>query len=407
MVEFIFRTLGLDIATPDLGGKAFTKQAAGPPNQGVRPMKHRTACCFALVLLATSQARGETASGGNSVTLYGIIDVGVSYVSNESGRSNVKYDDGIYTPSLFGIKGNENLGDGLHAVFNLVDQFNSGTGQVVQSGTIFGRNAYVGLDSDRLGTLTFGNQYDFMDDSLIFGFDDAALLVGGLYNFRAGPFSKIAIPSDPPFAPQFNWDRMANASVTNSVKYQSPEFGGFKFGALYGFGGVAGSFGAGSTVSFGANYDHGPFGAGAAYTEVKYVVAGEPIVPVRNWGVGAHYHFEKAILTALITTVRNSYNGGAIAEGEVGGTYLITPSWGLGADYMYMKGDTYLNNNHAHQITVNLANYLSKRTTVYAEAVYQRTNSGAQALINGVLDPDGTSSGPSQFIGRLGIQTSF
>jgi len=370
-------------------------------------MKYLALWCAVLSVFVAAEARAQSVSADSSVTLYGLIDAGVSYVSNEGGNKNVKFDDGIFTPNLLGFKGTEDLGGGLHAVFDLVDQFTLGTGSILSGEGIFGRNAYVGLVSDRYGSVTLGNQYDFMTDSLFFGHDDAAMEVGGLYNFRAGPFSKIAIPGNPPFAQQFDWDRMAGATVDSSIKYQSPSIGGFRFGALYGFGGVPGSFGSGSSVSVGANYDNGPFGMGAAYTEVKYLNSGAPEVGIRNWGVGAHYRFGDITTTALVTTVRNTSNGGAIAEGEVGASWLFQPDWQIGADYMYMKGDAYLNNNHAHQVTATLDHNLSKRTLVYVEGVYQRTNEGAQALISGVLDPDGTSSGPSQFIGRVGMQTRF
>lgn len=370
-------------------------------------MKYLVLGCAALCAFASVSAQAEDTPAGNSVTLYGLIDAGVSYVSNEGGHSNLKFDDGIFTPNLLGIEGNEDLGGGLHAVFNLVDQFVLGTGSILSGEGLFGRNAYVGLTSDRYGKLTLGNQYDFMTDSLFFGHDDSAMAVGGLYNFRAGPFAKIAIPGNPPFASQFDWDRMAGATVQSSIKYQSPSIDGFRIGGLYGFGGIPGAFGRGDTVSAGVNYDNGPFGAGAAYTEVKYVEAGEPDVGIRNWGVGAHYRFGKVSATALVTTVRNTSNGGAIAQGEVGANWLLAPDWSIGADYMYMKGNAYLDDNHAHQLTAAVDHFLSKRTVVYAETVYQRTNAGAQALINGVLDPDGTSSGPNQLIARVGVQTRF
>ncbi|WP_043284060.1 porin [Paraburkholderia oxyphila] len=370
-------------------------------------MKNLALWCTAVSALACVQAHAQGAPAGDSVTLYGMVDAGVSWVSNEGGHSNLKFDDGIFTPNLLGIRGSEDLGGGLHAIFDLVDQFSMGTGAIISGQGLFGRNAYVGLSSDRYGKLTLGNQYDFMTDSLFFGHDDAAMEVGGLYNFRAGPFSRIGIPGNPPFASQFNWDRMAGATVQNSIKYQSPSIAGFSFGGLYGFGGIPGALGSGDSVSAGVNYAQGPLGLGAAYTEVKYVESGEPDVGIRNWGVGAHYDFGKVTATLLVTTVRNTQNGGAIAEAETGASWLLAPDWAIGGSYMYMKGNGYLDNNHGHQINAIVDHFLSKRTVVYAEAVWQRTNAGAQALISGVLDPDGTSGGPNQVIARVGVQTRF
>lgn len=368
-------------------------------------MKQKCICVVMLFGLALVQARAQSTS---SVTLYGLIDAGVSYVSNEGGRGNVKVDDGIQVPNIFGLKGDEDLGGGLHAIFNLVSQFSVSTGAFVPPGKgIFGRTALVGLSSEKYGKLTLGNQYDFMTDGLFFGQTDAALFVGGLYNFRAGPFNKIALPYDPPYAGSFDWDRMSGQTVTNSVKYRSPSLGGFRIGALYGFGGVPGSFGAGNSVSLGMNYDHGPLGLAAAYTNIKYPQADGTNVGIRNWGVGGHYNFGKLNTMALITTVRNTANGGAIEQFEVGATYPIVPNVRFGADYMYMKGNAFLDNNHAHQVTAAADYFLSKSTALYVEAVYQRANSGANALISGVLDPSGTSSGPTQFLARVGMRTSF
>lgn len=369
----------------------------------------RATAQWGVALTLSAAAVHAYAQTSGSVTLYGVMDAGITYVSNSGGHGNLKFDDGIMSPNMLGIRGDEDLGGGTHAAFDLVNQFAVGTGAIQPQGEgIFGRNAWVGLTNDRYGSIKFGNQYDFMVDSLFFGRTDAAMTTGGLYNFRAGPFQKLALPYNPPYAGQFDWDRMSGGqTVSNSVKYQSPSFGGFRFGALYGFGGVPGSFGAGSSVSAGVNYDRGPFGAAAAYTEVKYLQTGAPEVAVRNWGIGAHYDFGKLSTTALVTTVRNMANGGAIAQGEVGATYLFTPTLQFGVDYMYMKGNAYLDNNHAHQISTSLDYFLSKRTMVYALAVYQRANSGAQALISGVLDPNGTSSGPGQFLGRVGIETRF
>ncbi|HKR42489.1 MAG TPA: porin [Paraburkholderia sp.] len=336
----------------------------------------------------------------SSVTLWGLIDGGVSYVSNEGGGRSLKFDDGVVLPNLLKFTGQEDLGGGTKAVFDLTNQFSLGTGSFIPGQSLFSRLAYVGLDDARLGRLTLGNQYDFMFDSLVVGYNDAAYYTG-LYSVRNGPFNNLALPNNPTGA--FDWDRTAGLSVPNSVKYLSPNFGGFSFGGMYGFGNVAGSIGASNASSFGLNYVNGAFGANAAYTLVKTATAvGQ--VSVRNWGVGAHYHLGPVTANTLVTTVHNNQNGAGVWQAEIGGVWQINAPCALIGAYSYMKGNAVLNNNHAHQLTGMFQYYLSKRTSVYSQVVYQRANEGANAQINGVFVPSSTAS---QFIARIGMTTQF
>jgi predicted porin len=357
--------------------------------------------CTSLAVLASASFCAHAQS---SVTLYGLLDVGITYVSNEHGHANLKTDDGINRPTLLGFRGSEDLGGGNRAIFQLTTQFSIDNGSLLPGQSLFSRTAYVGLESDRLGRITFGNQYDFMTDSLFFGGDEPAEVSAHLYSFRAGPFTKLGIPQNP--TGDFDWDRMAAERIANSVKYLSPVFAGLSVGAMYGFGNVAGSVGAGNANSFGLNYTATTFGFNAAYTNVKYLTPGVE-TGIRNWGVGAHYDLNNVDIRALVTTVRNTTEGGAIAEASGGLLYQFLPDWNVGGAYMYMKGNAVLDNNHAHQISAILDHALSKRTSVYLMSVYQRTNAGAQALINGINEPNGSSSGPNQFLMRVGINTLF
>ncbi|KWA20571.1 porin [Burkholderia territorii] len=351
-------------------------------------------------------AIAPVAHAQSSVTMFGLIDSGISYVSNEGGGKNVKFDDGIFTPNLFGLRGTEDLGGGYHATFALVNQFSMANGSIVGTG-IFGRNAYVGIESDRFGSVRLGNQYDFMVDSLFAKGNAISMDLTGLYGFRNGPFQRLALPGNPTGA--FDWDRTAGSKpVANSVKYSSPTIAGFSGGVMYAFGGVAGSVGADNTVSAGLNYEVGALGIGAAYTNEKYGPApGTPSTSVRNWGIGMHYDFGAVTAKALLTTVHNSFTDAGVWMAEAGGVWRVRPDFFLGAKYMYMKGNEAVNDNHAHQVSVALQYLLSKRTMVYVSADYQRANSGANAQINGVLDPNGASSSATQAVARVGLHTMF
>lgn len=342
----------------------------------------------------------------SSVTLYGLIDAGVSYVTNEGGHPATRFDDGIATPNLWGIAGTEDLGGGTKAIFKLENQFILGNGTTMQPG-LFGRQAYVGLDDARLGRLILGNVYDFMFTSLTEAGNAPAMFSGGLYNFAAGPFRKLGIPENP--TGWFDWSRTSGQPLANSIKYQSPTLAGLSVGALYAPGGVAGSFGSNSAMSFGLNYAAGPFGLGAAYTKAKYPgsPSNSPQIPVANWGVGAHYVLGPVYTVASFVTVRNSYLGAAAYAAQFAANWRLTAAWSLGAGYLYMKGNGALDNDHANQISAVLNYSLSKRTTVYTEGVYQRANAGAQATLNGLLSPADSSGSPSQAILRIGVSTTF
>ncbi len=107
----------------------------------------------------------------SNVSLQGMIDGGVTYVNNQHGGAVTLFDSGIFAPNTLTFSGSEALGGGTKAIFNLTSQFDLGNGATIPGANqIFNRTAYVGLADERLGTVTFGNQYDFMFDTLTLGF---------------------------------------------------------------------------------------------------------------------------------------------------------------------------------------------------------------------------------------------
>ncbi len=103
-------------------------------------------------------------SAQSSVTRYGLIDEGFNYTSNVGGHSNYQLESGFAQGSRWGLKGTEDLGGGLKAVFQLENGFDVNSGNLGQGSRMFGRQANVGLSSDRFGTVTVGRQYDSVVD---------------------------------------------------------------------------------------------------------------------------------------------------------------------------------------------------------------------------------------------------
>jgi predicted porin len=345
----------------------------------------------------------------SSVTLYGILDVGVSYASNENGHSAVLAQDSAYTPSLWGLHGVEDLGGGYKAVFDLQSQFyvDSGAG-IPGPNADFNRGAYLGIEKDGIGKITFGQQYNLLFDFLFFppARLDGAFLYGGLFNMRQGPFSALAIPGNPTGSLDFD-ETAGMTRVSNSVKVTSAVFDGLRVGALYGFGNTAGSLSANNTVGFGANYVFGTFGAGAAYNETRYASMNDGHDGIRNFGVGVGNTFGSLYASALYTYTKNTLTGATAQVGQISGLYSFNPFWRLGANYEYIKGNAQLDHNRAQQVTAALQYSLSKRTMLYTDAAYQWTGGDVAGTHNAWIGGLMPSSNNHQFAAHIGMQTFF
>ena len=119
-----------------------------------------------LMVAALTGVFATAAHAQSSVTLYGLIDAGITYTNNQQGHSNWKATSGSVNGSRWGLRGSEDLGGGLKAIFTLENGFNIMNGTNGQGGREFGRQAFVGLSSDQFGAVTLGRQYDSVVDYL-------------------------------------------------------------------------------------------------------------------------------------------------------------------------------------------------------------------------------------------------
>ncbi|WP_112173931.1 porin [Paraburkholderia unamae] len=109
------------------------------------------------------------ASAQSSVTLYGIVDAGIEYVTNaqKTHHSVVQSGSGEVYGSLIGLSGSEDLGGGVKAIFKLEAGLNPNTGASLQGGRLFGRSAWVGLANDN-NKIIFGRVYTPLYDVLLY-----------------------------------------------------------------------------------------------------------------------------------------------------------------------------------------------------------------------------------------------
>jgi len=92
-----------------------------------------------LIALGLMSAAASPVSAQNAMTLYGIIDAGITFTNNAGGHQFWQVQSGVAQGSRWGIKGAEDLGQGVRAIFQLESGFNVDTGKLGQGGLIFGR----------------------------------------------------------------------------------------------------------------------------------------------------------------------------------------------------------------------------------------------------------------------------
>ncbi|MEK7886156.1 porin [Burkholderia contaminans] len=368
-------------------------------------MKKLALSTLSLALLGAAGA----AQAQSSVTLYGVIDTSITYVHGNNGQGNNAWSmgSGNLQGSRFGLKGAEDLGGGLKAIFQLENGFDSTSGALGQGKRMFGRQAFVGLQSDQYGTLTLGRQYDPIVD-----------LVQGVTadNYFGSVF---ATPGDV--------DNNDNSlRVSNAIKYTSPVFAGFQVEGMYALGGVAGKTGAGQTWSVAAAYNNGPVGVAAGYF---YANNPTPAAGARaGWGsttsdnivdgpINAGYVSAKSIGIAQVAgqyafgpvTFGLGYSNAQYKPDASSGfgstekyntgrafvTYQVTPPLLLGLGYSYTKASGNTDAKY-HQVSLGGDYSLSKRTDIYLVGAYQHA-SGTQ------LNADGTTSAAQASVGSYGI----
>lgn len=376
-------------------------------------------------IIAPAALLAAAAHAQSSVTLYGKIEDGINYTSNARGHGTVQLQSGYDYGSRWGIKGTEDLGAGYQAIFTLESGFDVNNGKMSQGGREFGRQAFVGIASDRYGTLTFGRQYDPSVDVF------SPLTANG--NWTGYLFSH----------PYDNDNTDYSFRVNNAVKYVSPAWHGVTAEAMYGFSNQAGGFANNRLYGAALQYQQGGLTVGASYLKINNArnadsngaITGDNTFDAssqQNIGIGVNYAFSNALVGFTYSHVdvydptSNAYFTGTTQPAggawqswkfdnfEVNGLYHFTTAFYVGAAYTYTQARVASTvgsfNPKWHQLSAKLNYDLSKRTSVFVEGVYQHAlnaHTGTDfdyAYVPGAAD---ISSGPNQYVARVALLHHF
>lgn len=396
---------------------------------------------FKLSVMALAVAGATNVAHAEGVELYGLIDVAVANVAHQYGadgyaQGNVSdvrdattapntwsgLSSAGISPSRWGIKGDEKIDSGLNAVFQAEQRFNATSGDIVDqskaladnvgkttnnaansslNGQFFNGEAWAGLKSAELGTLTFGRQYVATAEVANLSDPTPAYLISPLqYSGTLGGGMGVS----------------ELLREDSSVKYVKDLGNGIKVTGMYKFGNVAGSQSANSAYSANLIYTGEKVTFGVAYLgaedALKAAASGTlGVINLTQENVNGYYAAVSYKVTPELTVKAgyerftesapsnpgivptSAYNGGANvtiaasitnASGQssttlstIGGIYQINPNLKLHVGYYAQNTAT----TDINWVNVLLDYNLSKRTDVYAGAVNESYGGGSYAAI--------------------------
>jgi len=282
-------------------------------------------------LLAAALLAGYAgaASAQSSVTLYGVVDIGYAYqhlsLPGAAGGGSVSQftmASGQQNGSRWGLRGVEDLGNGLKANFVYESAITANTG----ASTGFARQSTLGLTSTSWGSVDLGRRTS-----------PGTWAFSGIDPFGAA-FGTAAL--DASMGAQF-------IRLSNMIMYTTPNISGF--GGAIGYStdtGLATRGDANRPGSFGTTNKMRALSVGLRYANGPLLIAGmfdtympsndgpRPNTAAKQWNVGATYDLKVVKLTAAygqnidgIVEGQNTVNNAALSGGDqnTGGGVLFVP----------------------------------------------------------------------------------
>jgi general bacterial porin, GBP family len=355
-----------------------------------------------LLALALAGISSGPAFAQSNVTIYGTVDAGLVRESGGKAASITKLTSGVASASRLGLRGGEDLGNGLSATFVLESGVKIDTGEADVAGSLFNRQSFVGLKGG-FGAVTLGRQYTPYYTTV---------------STVADPFAAGYAGSAKNLLPTVG----ANTRTSNTLLYTSPNFSGFSGELAYSLGEQAGSNSAGRQFGLGLGYSNGPLNVRLAYNNRN----SDTVTPAasrtigRNTLLAANYNFgpakgylaygiDKGFNSAVLPTTATNPNpfGGVVPTASTDSTDLlagVAVPFGAStvlASYIRKNDKTSLNQD-AHQWALGYTYALSKRTNLYSSVAKISNSNGAGYTVGNNSE---VGTGDKAF--NIGVRHSF
>jgi predicted porin len=349
-------------------------------------------------LIALGLAAGAGAHAQTNVTIYGIVDAALVGENGGSAGHVTKVTSGAASASRIGFRGTEELGDGLAAFFTLETGARIDTGEVDAAGTIFNRQAFVGLRT-KAGSVALGRQYTPYHTTLTAVADPFGTGYAGT--------SKNLFP-----------DNGTNVRASNTITYASPRVNGVNVDLAYSAGEQT-ALAAGRQFGGAIGYAAGPLTVRLAYNSKNTDVAatGTNHDLGRNTLLGANYDFkwvrlyaaygiDKGFNSATLGNANNPYGGVKPTPSIDGRDMLLGLRAPVGPGTLMFstmhKDDRTHFNQDATSWGIGYLYELTKRTGLYAAYAHINNKNGA-----GYTVANNSESGSGNTGYDLGIRHTF
>lgn len=342
-----------------------------------------------LMALASLALVSGWAAAQSSVTVYGMVDLGLLSTNKSAAGSTTSLHSGGIAPSIWGFRGTEDLGNGLKATFNLEGHLDASTGAEV--GPSFRRQSNVGLSSADWGSLTLGNQYS--PAVLAFAATDPRGLRENFSGLYPWAYNSGALTTGN------NTNNDVGVFLQNAIAYNNT-FGPVNVGVSYSL-----EKAKGAVTALGVKYA-GPVAVSAAYQATN--LPGTSSNQSTMYSLGTAYAMGD--ITAKVNYLRGTNKNAALVETSDVGVFGIGLDWKTSAQNTVMAA-VYVGkdkNNAANKTTTLILadEYaLSKRTTLYGQAAFANAKSGATLLTTAVAG--GTLANTTTTQLNVGIKHAF
>jgi predicted porin len=376
-------------------------------------------------IIALAVAAAFSAPAFADVTIYGVANV--SYDMTKTGTvaaaSSFSSNKVSSNTSRLGFKGNEDLGDGMTAVWQ-IESLIQIDGQTAAGNTLANRNTFLGLSSASAGTVLMGRhdtpynlsnrKYDLFADGLA---DNRSIMGGG-----QTPAALATATVGASF----------NGRQPNVLAYISPAMNGLTGAIAYVAGAETQTLAAdtkGSAWSLAALYGNGPISANFGYEVHNLGTAatgtlGAPAfagalagLKETAWTISGGYKVAEFEVNGIYEKTDDNYGAavGLPAGANVLGhrAYYLSGKYNFGSNAVKLAyanaGSNATANTDATQVTLGFDHSLSKRTTVYA--LYTQISNGTAGVYalsaNGTGAPAVAAGGAKPSAFSFGMKHTF